>query len=331
VWSQIDGVNTAREVRYLFAVSPGRTLTLEEQLYERAGYEPVRALLEGEPLVEQLSENGELTLDVVLDAYDAALKLATELIEAAREALQPTEDDTWLTGIGYDNRVILLAPREQLTPCGLLRESDAKAFDAALKLVKEMNGLPGPQAEYFVTRACSFAASLRLQSNQPPLDAELLRVWQQAAQGARTGAEDERRKQQKREAYEQARAAWIGAHGSRRLRLAQEREYRHDGLYRDERLAAELPGFRGDLGRKVEVKEIINPSEEALDLEQQVLETVAELKPAVKVRLVFLKIEPEFPFDPDIEGEFVEVSNYLGRYKAYRPVREEEQEQAEEE
>lgn len=111
-------------------------------------------------------------------------------------------------------------------------------------------------------------------------------------------------------AYEAERAAWIERHGSRRLRLAAERGYKHDGIYRDERLATDLPDYR--TLRNVKTGELVNPTEEALEAEGVALDAGHE------ARLVWVK-DTE---DGD-QGEAVEVTGYLGRHTVYLLVNEE--------
>lgn len=75
---------------------------------------------------------------------------------------------------------------------------------------------------------------------------------------------------ERRAGLARARALWVGEHGSSRLRKALELGLlsRSLGVYRDERLAFELPGWRWakdeSLGERV--GEILNPTEKALDL-----------------------------------------------------------------
>jgi hypothetical protein len=92
-------------------------------------------------------------------------------------------------------------------------------------------------------------------------------------------------------AYEQGREAWIDEHGSDRLKRAVERGYKHDGICRDERMATELPGFIS-FAKKRNVREIMNPSEEALEIEREVLELVERNGMTdVSVRLVWVPAE----------------------------------------
>jgi hypothetical protein len=201
---------------------------------------------------------------------------------------------------------------------GLLRESDPSTFEETRKLVLEVNELSTDILGEFVESACKSARNLRENMHEPVADADILqfaiRPAAKVARDQRTAAESDKAA---REAYEADRAAWIAEAGSKRLRVAAQRGYRHDGLYRDERLAAELPGFVGRLGRHTEVKEIINPSEAALDLETEVIRQTKTLGLNVSVRLVF--VAPSVEIDL-AEGEYVEVAGYLGRHKVYRPV-----------
>ena len=99
------------------------------------------------------------------------------------------------------------------------------------------------------------------------------------------------RRQEDRERYEKDREAWIAAHGSPRLKRSAERGYKHDGAYKEERLEAEFPGFVASLGKDIEVGEVFNPTEAALDVETEVLEQVAAAdSDGLGVRLVWVTL-----------------------------------------
>jgi hypothetical protein len=112
------------------------------------------------------------------------------------------------------------------------------------------------------------------------------------------------RRRQKAEAdlaYQKERERWIAQYGSERLKLAAARAYRHDGTYRDERLSHELPGFVGSLGKKPEIREMINPTADALKVETEVLERIDSGKLGeLDARLVWIQ---DSAFDGASEGE----------------------------
>lgn len=112
-------------------------------------------------------------------------------------------------------------------------------------------------------------------------------------------------------AYEAARAAWIEKHGSRRLKLAAERGYMHDGIYRDERLAAELPDCTHLV--KPNIKTIVNPSEEALDLEDDF-----HGRGFPDARLVYIADSED-----GRSGEAVQIKDVFGKFTVYSLVSEE--------
>ena len=106
------------------------------------------------------------------------------------------------------------------------------------------------------------------------------------------------------------REAWIRAHGSARLRRCLEEGIAHMGIYRDERLAAERPGWAWDTEGSNE--DPINPPEEAFAMLDEARKTAPDAK------LTLLKIEEE---TDDETGEvtreasesFAAVSDFLGR------------------
>lgn len=67
--------------------------------------------------------------------------------------------------------------------------------------------------------------------------------------------------------YDEARLAWTQHHGSERLRKIERLGLlgQSDAVYRDERLAKELPGWRWYDEESDELRNILNPSMEALD------------------------------------------------------------------
>lgn len=319
VWS--DEGHTI-ELSHVWLPGEGRTRTVLGAMAERHDRDEVWALAAGHPLVKEMAGT-ELTLSEVLDAYERAVELADEICRIAYAEHRGLGERLWMHGIGFDDEMILLSHRrEPVDPIGFRRESDPETFAKALTLVNEMAELPILEAEYFVYRSCSFAESAIMGPWDPPTDAEIFqKCLVPSAEGARLQDLGNRTEREAKEAYETERERWISEHGSNRLKLAAQRGYRHDGLYRDERLAAELPGFIGFIGQRSEAKEVINPSEEALKLETETQQRVSELGLDVLVRLVFVKADVELAMDGKMaDGEYVEVSNYLGRHKVYRPV-----------
>lgn len=114
--------------------------------------------------------------------------------------------------------------------------------------------------------------------------------------------------------YEKNRSEWITSYGSNRLQRAVARGYKYDGIYLDERMAVEVPGFIRSIG-KSKVGEAINPTAEALDLEERIIQGGG----SGTVRLVRLRVG----WVPDRnlpDGEYVQITGYLGRHAIYRSV-----------
>lgn len=323
-WNEhADSIETNR----VFVPTPGRTVNILESARLSIGREVVDALLAGRPLVEALDDDQHLTLEIVLDAYDRALAIADELVEKAWSTPVPKPNTPWDLTAWEDDRILVVSTREgqERPPLGLHRESDPEAFDEALALVQEVDRLSATAKDYFAFRSCDFAHGLWLSKpRSSPSDQEIVkRALRPSAEGAQRHHEGEMAQMKVKTDYETDRQSWIEEMGSNRLRLAAQRGYRHDGLYRDERLAAELPGFVGNIGRRAAVKEIVNPSEEALEAETETLKLVKRQGLDVKVRLVWMKADPEMQMRHELQdGEYVEIEGFLGRHKVYRPVEE---------
>jgi hypothetical protein len=102
------------------------------------------------------------------------------------------------------------------------------------------------------------------------------------------------------------------------LKRAALRGYRHDGVYRDERLTVELPDFVGSLGRKPTIRALVNPSAQALELEAQVLARAEALGiREEQVRLVYAQPGQDSDWS---DGEFVQIERYLGRHTVWQSV-----------
>lgn len=325
-WIARNDEGNAIELNRVFVPSPGRTIDIVEQamMSRDNGREFVGALLDGRPLVEALQDDQHLTLEIVLDAYDRALAAAAELVERAWAVPQAEPHvDFWISSAWDEERILLLSTEKdkERPPLGLCRESDPEAFADALKMIRAVDQLSVSARDYFIFRACDFAASNWFSNpNRPLTDRELVnKVLKQAAGGAKRQHDDELDEQNVKNDYEVDRQAWIAEFGSNRLRLAAQRDYRHDGIYRDERLAAELPGFLGNVGRRSEVKEIINPSENALEEETEVLKLVKRQGLDVSVRLVWINVDDDMNIGLQ-DGEYVEIDGFLGRHKVYKLV-----------
>lgn len=329
-WEAWNDEADSIEINRVFVPTPGRTVDIAEyaRLSLDNGREIVDALLAGRPLVDALEDDRDLTLEIVLDAYDRALALAGELVDQAWKTPRGNQGVPWDAAEWDDERIVFFwtSKGEERPPLGLCRDSDPAAFEEALVLIQEVSALSDTAMDYFVFRSCNFAQALRLSNpKHPPTDRQLVdRAIKPSAEGARRHHEGELAEGRVKTDYETGRQRWIEEFGSNRLRLAARRGYRHDGLYRDERLAAELPGFVGNIGRRAEVKEIVNPSEDALELETEVLKLIKRQGLDVKVRLVWMKADSEKQISHELQdGEYVEIDGFLGRHKVYRPVDEE--------
>ncbi|MDQ3935936.1 MAG: hypothetical protein M3340_15045 [Actinomycetota bacterium] len=114
--------------------------------------------------------------------------------------------------------------------------------------------------------------------------------------------------------------AWVAQHGSTRLRRALERGYRATGIYVEERALKEMPDFFFDRDGRVVFREALNPSAEALELETQTLQRMADhSRAASEVRIVWMTDAPsEWP-DELLPGEAIFVK-FLGHGRLFRPV-----------
>ncbi len=129
------------------------------------------------------------------------------------------------------------------------------------------------------------------------------------------------------EAFRQGMKEWVAENGSRPLKLAIEGDYRSNTSYALERSQQELPGFWVDTAEDCVWEERVDPSEEALILEEGVRESLQAIDSSLGVRIVWLtetpraldqKIEAEnLEFEP---GEALIVEGYLGRYLLVMPM-----------
>jgi hypothetical protein len=137
------------------------------------------------------------------------------------------------------------------------------------------------------------------------------------AAAERRAAEKDAREKAVRQAAEAAKAAaraemesWIGAHGSERLRRCLKEGIACAGIYRDERLAADRPGWEWDTeGKNVNP---INPPVEAFAMLDEARKTAPDAK------LTLLEIEEQ---TDDETGEvtteasqfYAAIADFLGR------------------
>lgn len=149
---------------------------------------------------------------------------------------------------------------------------------------------------------------------------------EKAEQEAREGLEGE--EADAAEALFQAeKKDWVAEHGSERLRLATEGNYRTNTSYALERSKLEMPGFWLDSAKDCEWGERADPTEEALLLEKSAREQLEGTDPSLTVRIVWL-IETPRALSHKMEEEGLEfeaqealiVEQYLGRYLLVMPL-----------
>ena len=131
------------------------------------------------------------------------------------------------------------------------------------------------------------------------------------------------------DSFDGMRTSWIGAHGSDRLRIAQERGYKVNRLYAVERAAHEFPQFWIDTSNESVVRERTDPSMKALEIEDMVRKWIVdhELDERLDPKIVWL-VEPPNELQERLEesGDYFEqqeailISSYLGRYSVVMPI-----------
>lgn len=326
-WELWKDPSDSKELRMIFRAGPGRTLTLREVAVDEYGEVPIDALLDGRPLVQTLNEPPALTVDDVVAAYDQALELV--------EALTTLASDCYVgrfvlfDPVQITDDFILIDPSPGKSgeaspdPVGLVRGSDPEAFRKTLEICEDIVALPIQAQEEFAADACATVDRLAdVRHDRRWLsDSDIVAFGLRGAADRALSAHEQREATARaREQYERDRTSWISTQGSKRLRLAAERGYKHDGLYRDERLADELPGFITALPKRSEVKGIINPSELALDLESRALKALTSLGATqAQVKLLYVRIDSREDTDLD-DGEYVQVTGYLGQHTVWQSV-----------
>lgn len=272
------------------------------------------AMLSGRPLVTKLDNEHRLTLELVLDAYDLALEQARRITALIPEAVQPAKEDwAWLQNWHVDERLIRLNARSgtDARDVGFVRDSDPEAFDALRPQIEAV--LSEPHGDFVET-----VTQRAMGSNWSQLtDRQRIESWvtpyiRNALHDRRQNAAQTRAKEQ----YVAEGRAWIDEHGSRVLKIAAARELKWQSLYRDERLAVDLPGFFWTKPKKVDEPLAARLNDKALDLEEEAAQRIAGTN--MTCRLVWAVWE-DFS-RPD--GVYVEVSGFLDRWNVYRAVAE---------
>jgi hypothetical protein len=307
----------------VFYPGDGRTIDALEQLratLEGAEVAVLDAMLDGAPLVTALGRGGVLRAEDVLEAYDRALVVAQQMIDVI-DAGTRARRVSWTSGSHVvTDEAIFLCPDygvEQPTRlAAILKQASPDAYCRGRELLEGLHSVPVGIVAEKIDRVCFhwWSANYARASDEWKVE-NLLEITVANAQSDARAFEADK---QTRDQYEKDRSRWIADHGSQRLRRAAARGYRHDGIYLDERLHLELPGFVGSLGRKAKTRELVNPSERALELEAEVLVVVEELGIAEEqVRLVYAQPGDDVDW---MDGEFVQIEGYLGRHTVWQSV-----------
>jgi hypothetical protein len=306
----------------VFYATPGRTVRVAEylriQLNEDQGG-ALEAMLAGMPIVNELGNGSELRIEDVLAAYERALEIAQKLIDLVDGGT--SNPHAWLPGgFNITDDAVFLNPDTQQNPpnrrAAILKQASAPAYTRARDLLQQLDSLKMATVDEKIDRVCYHWWSDHYAES--PDERKVDHLLDQAVKNVLSDARGEQAEREEAQRYEKCRANWITKHGSQRLQRAAARGYRHDGIYRDERLRLELPDFMGSLGRKPTIRELVNPSERALEVESQVLARAEALGiPEDKVRLLFVQPGQDSDW---IDGEFVQIEDYLGRHTVWRSV-----------
>jgi hypothetical protein len=299
----------------------GRTCTGVDIAAEQFGREFVGAALRGRPAVDEIDQHGHVSLDAVLGAYAKAGELASLLARLVADGYRPQAADGAWDFIGEHSAVRMDATAVIL--CGssgavaLHRLTDAGAFDRAAKAVGEaIDAGKSEAAAALADRVCAAVASLRTNGGEPPDDSTVAVAVTTHAHQIAAEYKAKRSEAEAQVAYDTARDEWIAQHGSTRLQRAAVRGYRIDGLYRDERMQIDLPGMIGFLGKGAKVRDVSNPTSEALDQEEECIEAAAAQGLGDEhVRIVYVVGSEDHP-----DGEYVQINGYLGKHTAYQRV-----------
>jgi hypothetical protein len=298
------------QVDEVFYATPNHTINAQLRFESTLGDDDVaafRAMLGGAPLVTEIPEGSALAVEHVLGAYERAIRLADGFIQVVDEGVHAADVFFLLPISKMDEGIVFLPdPDSEAMAAAILLEASPEAHAAAERLYEHLQAASPKELIPLADRFCGnwWKSPWVDKDDATKLKNLSWELWNLAQQQARL------------KKYELDRAAWINVSGSQQLRRAAVREYRHDGIYRDERLAAELPGFVANVGRKPNIRDLINPSADALELEDQVLAQARLLSIADdQVRLVWLDPDNDMP-----AGEYLRIQRYLGRHTVWRPV-----------
>ncbi len=301
------------QVDEVFYATAGRTINAHlrfESTLEGDDVNAFRAMFAGAPLVCEIPEGSALELEHVLDAYDRVIKLAAEFVRVVDEGIREDDANIFRFPISMSDDGIFFLPdvdsESGATAAAILLAASPEAHSDAQRLYEQLGDAPLKELTEIVDRFCqSWWKSSWLNESD---GTKLKNLWWELTRLAR--------QQEALKGYELERASWINVYGSQQLGRAAARKYRHDGIYRDERVAAELPGFIASLGRKPTIRDLINPSADALELEDQVLSRARQLGISDDhVRLVWADPNNNMP-----AGEYLQIQRYLGRHTVWRPV-----------
>jgi hypothetical protein len=310
------------EVDDVFFATPGRTIGVLEHLHSALDADDAEALdaaLAGAPLIGTVGQNNALVPDDVLGAYERAVELAQRLIDLVDTGTRDPTDGFLRLPFEITDEGIFLHPDARQDPpnrsAAILKQASPQAYARAGELLSQVEAVPVDTVAEKIDRVCFhwWSGSVEV-SDERKVDT-LLKM---AVRNMLSDVRGEEAKREAAERYEHCRAKWIAKHGSQRLKRAASRGYRHDGIYRDERLSVDLAGFVGSLGRKPNIRELVNPSEQALELEAKVLARSEALGiDEDKVRLVFAQPGQDSRWS---DGEFVQIEGYLGRHTVWQSV-----------
>jgi hypothetical protein len=316
-WMRSPEPGSAR-VDEIFFATPGRTTSARahfEAMLNPDDTVAFRAMLAGAPLVTEAPEGAEIALEHVLDAYEHALRLARAFIQVLDDgvsAASGTEgiDDILFSPISEIDGGIVFEPNldneREASAAAILRNASPEAYANAKAVCDQLRAVPTKALSPVVDRMCThWWQSPWVEKNDAAKFDDL--SW---------GLVNLAKQQAASVHYESERSGWIAVKGSKQLKRAAAREYMHDGIYRDERLALELAGFVSDVGRKPTIRNLVNPSAEALELEDQTLAQARRLGITDdQVRLVWLDPDNGMP-----AGEYLRIERYLGRHTVWRAV-----------
>ena len=306
----------------VFYATPGRTVGAAEYLKTQLNEDQegvLEAMLAGMPIVDELGDGSELRIEDVLAAYERALEIAQKLVDLVDTGT--SNPHAWLPGgFNITDDAIFLNPDTQQNPpnrrAAILKQASAPAYTRARDLLQQLDSLKMATVVEKIDRVCYHWWSDNYAES--PDERKVDHLLDKAVKNVLSDAQGEQTKREEAQRYKKCRANWITKHGSQRLQRAAARGYRHDGIYRDERLGLELPDFMGSLGRKPTIRELVNPSERALEVESQVLARAEALGiPDDKVRLLFVQPGQDSDW---IDGEFVQIEGYLGRHTVWQSV-----------